>query len=945
MATSRPSAPPPRLQRPAVAMPPAYMPRQTSAALAAAAQNQLTVLAANNVRLSAVAERLELYFRGGISLTPSDLFHLVFALARGIDYALSSNDIPGIAKRLRSLIKQVYQRRNDPSLQSAIMVLMISAKNACKNGWFSSPDENELLSMGNELCSSFCISMSDTSDTFVGNAKDIISKIIPRFYPQLKFSRLVISFEAKPGYDILMADFHIARNIPPDQKICLLVVQTDNLDTSSCIISPQHVSFLVNGKGIERRTNVSMDSGPQFPTDITKMLKYGTNIIQAIGYFSGSYIIAIAFIGRITTPAAPTLEDYVHPVIEKTVSDSDIIEGPSRITLNCPISFKRIKIPVKGHLCKHHQCFDYDNFMEMNFRKPSWRCPCCNTPTSGIDLRIDQNIVKVLQEVGEDIADIVIFADGSWKAFVEHNKSINQVHKVRSGQQETSNENGSTLTGVVDLTMEEDYASDIAKCSEEVTPSHGYAYRAENIICELEDRKPFRDIEGLPVSLDTSGAPVTSTPIDILAAVYNTGDGILPWNLPSVSSSTSGRTGGGNANALGTLESLVPNVVLNPIQTDAVSPALNRVLTGLEFSQSTPTFQQASQGMPLAENLQLQPLHLAGSIITNEAGRPPIPRHVSRTPIAVQALPAQTQPPSSSRRVHIGSSNSNSMINSITSISHQAFSPTTMASGLSSISSQMQIEQHFRTSNMASVPSQLHSITPEPHQHSNSALQRVGVPAPSLVGTSAPQGQLRVADPYRATVHSPSDYQNPQQLLYQRGHHSANLSSISWPSRNPSSQVLQASRSPVFPTAAGPSLSIRSSAERAAQPATAQTGAARIPVTTRVPSFPTVVDMDGTLPSSGSHGASELPYERNWQPTGRMRGSLTGSAYDAALSQYLVAPTQPAQSRPPPSSVDGSTDQLLVSPVNSLNVQPPIIQHVSTRRADSNDQSTGSYGL
>lgn len=105
----------------------------------------------------------------------------------------------------------------------------------------------------------------------------------------------------------------------------------------------------------------------------------------------------------------------------------------------------------------------------------------------------------------------------------------------------------------------------------------------------------------------------------------------------------------------------------------------------------------------------------------------------------------------------------------------------------------------------------------------------------------------------------------------------------------------------MFPTAAGPSLSILSSAERAAQAATAQTGAARIPVTTRVPSFPTVIDMDGTLPSPGSHGASELPYERNWQPTGRMRGSLTGSAYDAALSQYLVAPTQPAQSRPPPS--------------------------------------------
>ncbi|RRT38404.1 hypothetical protein B296_00047979 [Ensete ventricosum] len=82
MATPRPSAPRPPLQRPAVAVPPAYMPRQTSAALAAAAQNQFTALAANNVRLSAVVERLEVYFSGGISLSPSDLFHLVFALAR-----------------------------------------------------------------------------------------------------------------------------------------------------------------------------------------------------------------------------------------------------------------------------------------------------------------------------------------------------------------------------------------------------------------------------------------------------------------------------------------------------------------------------------------------------------------------------------------------------------------------------------------------------------------------------------------------------------------------------------------------------------------------------------------------------------------------------------------------------------------------------------------------
>jgi hypothetical protein len=29
------------------------------------------------------------------------------------------------------------------------------------------------------------------------------------------------------------------------------------------------------------------ETGPQVPTDITRMLKYGTNIIQAAGYFNG----------------------------------------------------------------------------------------------------------------------------------------------------------------------------------------------------------------------------------------------------------------------------------------------------------------------------------------------------------------------------------------------------------------------------------------------------------------------------------------------------------------------------------------------------------------------------------------------------------------------------------------------------------------------------------
>nr|XP_018682721.1 PREDICTED: E4 SUMO-protein ligase PIAL2-like isoform X2 [Musa acuminata subsp. malaccensis] len=892
MAFPQASAPSPSLQRPGVAALPAYTPQQSVSALVAASQNRLTVLAANHARLRAVADRLDLLLCGGISSGPSDLFHLIFALARGIDYALSVNDIPGIANRLPSLIIQVYQRRNDPLLRPAIMVLMISAKNACKNRWFLSPDANELLSMANELCSSFCMSVSDT---IVGIAQDTISKIMPRFYPQLQFCRLVVSFEAKPGYDILMADFHIPRNTCLDERICLLVAQMDNLETSSCIVSPQHVSFLVNGKGVERRTNVSMETGPQFPTDITKMLKYGTNIIQAIGYFSGNYMIAIAFMSKVTTPCATRMDDYVHPVIEKLASDSDIIEGASRITLNCPISFKRIKTPVKGHLCKHHQ--------------PSWRCPSCSTPTSCIDLRIDQKMTKILQEVGENVADIVIFADGSWNSFVEHNESINQVHEGRSQQQENSNtENQNNLADVVDLT--------IAK-SPEVGPFQNSAYTAENYGCEIEDRKPFRDDEGLPIPLHASGASVSNTSLCTQAPAYYTKSGIWPRNMSSVSSSVSGRMVGANANALGTLESILPNVLLNPIHTDAVSPVLNRDPAGFELSQPTLNFQQVPQVTQLAENVQLEPLHEGSSINNNEAGRP-IPRQVIKTPRAVQALPAQTQIPSSSRTAQ-----------------------TAVAGALNSVSGEMQINELSRTSSIAAAS--LHSMTQE--HHSNSALQQVvGLSAPNMISTRTPQGQPRGVDAYKAIVQFLLEH--PPQLPYQRRHHLANPSGSSQPSYISSSQAQQVSHNAAYATeiGAGTTHSTPLAPQHAAQRATPQTGATSIPFTTGVASVvPTLTDAGRAPPSFGSDGLPALPYEHNWRPTGRMRGSLTGYAYTSALNQYLATP-QSAQTQPPPFSAGVSADQLPALTANTLSVQASMTQQSTTGHIDGN-QLTSSYGI
>lgn len=42
--------------------------------------------------------------------------------------------------------------------------------------------------------------------------------------------------------------------------------------------------------------------------------------------------------------------------------------------------------------------------------------------------------------------------------------------------------------------------------------------------------------------------------------------------------------------------------------------------------------------------------------------------------------------------------------------------------------------------------------------------------------------------------------------------------------------------------------------------------------------------------TASASGLPEMPPEEDWRPTGRMRGSLTGEAYSAALNQYSVLP-------------------------------------------------------
>jgi E3 SUMO-protein ligase PIAS1 len=127
----------------------------------------------------------------------------------------------------------------------------------------------------------------------------------------------------------------------------LYVGRKDIVNSSACLITPPQVNFLVNGKEVDRRVTVGfLDGGPQLPTDVTMLVKAGSNVLQVIGEFPGPYSIAVASTIRTALSTVNTqLQDYVLPSAktaglgEMVEADDEVVEGASRVSLRCPVRY------------------------------------------------------------------------------------------------------------------------------------------------------------------------------------------------------------------------------------------------------------------------------------------------------------------------------------------------------------------------------------------------------------------------------------------------------------------------------------------------------------------------------------------------------------------------------------------------------------------------------
>jgi hypothetical protein len=114
--------------------------------------------------------------------------------------------------------------------------------------------------------------------------------------------------------------------------------------------------------------------------------------------------------------------------------DSDVDEITcvisNKLRLRCPLSFERVQIPVRGENCVHLQCFGLGAYLESNSKMRAmnnrWTCPVCNVILKPQDLRIDGFVQRVLDDTTENIEEVAILQDGSYRVIEEEEDDIKQ---------------------------------------------------------------------------------------------------------------------------------------------------------------------------------------------------------------------------------------------------------------------------------------------------------------------------------------------------------------------------------------------------------------------------------------------------------------------------------------------------------------------------------------
>ncbi|KAJ7103581.1 PINIT domain-containing protein [Mycena belliarum] len=106
--------------------------------------------------------------------------------------------------------------------------------------------------------------------------------------------------------------------------------------------------------------------------------------------------------------------DIRREMISTMTIDEDIVAGPQKMSLKCPLSYMRVSTPCRSRKCTHSQCFDATSWFSVMEQTTTWLCPVCERILDCKDLIVDGYFDEILKQSPESVEDVVVEADGEW---------------------------------------------------------------------------------------------------------------------------------------------------------------------------------------------------------------------------------------------------------------------------------------------------------------------------------------------------------------------------------------------------------------------------------------------------------------------------------------------------------------------------------------------------
>ncbi|CAR28026.1 hypothetical protein ZYGR_0N05140 [Zygosaccharomyces rouxii] len=204
--------------------------------------------------------------------------------------------------------------------------------------------------------------------------------------------------------------------------------------------------------------------GTAKPADLTPYLRPPTqqNSLEVIYAFTKSEYFIYGYIVEQVTPEELLQEVLRHPkilkaatlhYIEKTLNDEeddDLVTTSTVMTLQCPVSYTRMKYPAKSIMCKHLQCFDALWYIYSQMQIPTWQCPVCQIDIDLKHLAVCQFVDEILKNSDEDTEQVELSSDGSWKPVVEEppkpaERPLPTTHSTSVKQENTDDDDNRAL--------------------------------------------------------------------------------------------------------------------------------------------------------------------------------------------------------------------------------------------------------------------------------------------------------------------------------------------------------------------------------------------------------------------------------------------------------------------------------------------------------------------